>query len=302
MRYETIFCIDGSGEKNLIKAEAKRPIYRIDVKKGKITRSVLGNGESNLDFFARQIKDNAVAKPMLIAADCPIGLPAQPCDVYQSLKAETFLEWLELTKQRLDTDQQEWRKGLISEGYRKCLKPFVEKPRIDKGKTKYQVYTRRLCDKKSNGESVYYLLGNKQVGKAALQFWFEVLQPLRERFQNRLAVWPFESLENGDVVVAECYPALYVESVYGSKISKSTSNQVVRALSCLRNGHGKAMKCEIEMQTWMHAASSSDEFDMFTTAYYISQEMEKGRENILSYPKKNLECETVEGWMLGLRP
>lgn len=300
MRYENVFCIDGSGDKDQNKAKGKRPIYRLDVKKRKIARSVLKNRESSLDFFTRQVEDDTVTKPILIVADCPIGLPAQPRDVYQSLKAKTFLEWLELTKQRLDSEQQEWREGLISEGFRRCLKPFVEKPRIDAGKTKYQVYTKRLCDEKSKGESVYFLLGSKQVGKAALQFWFEVLQPLQERFQNRLAVWPFDSHQNGDVVVAECYPALYDKPVYGSKISnKRNKNEREKALRSLLDD--KKTRCEVTNKTWDDAASSEHSFDMFTTAYYILQEMEKGCTHILWYPKKNPECKTMEGWMLGLK-
>lgn len=298
MRFETVFCIDGSGEKKLKKAEAKRPIYRVDVKKRKIMRPLLENEESGLSFFTRQFKYPSVPKPILIAADCPIGLPVQPRDVYG--RNQTFLEWLESKAQRLP-NQEAWRDRLIAKGIgdRSKSKPFVEHRKGEEKKEK--IYGRRKCDEESKGESVYFLLGSKQVGKAALQFWFEVLQPLRERFQNRLAVWSLESLRNRDVVVAECYPALYVKPVYGSRISnKRNKTEREKALSRLLDDN--KTRCEVTNKTWDDAASSDHSFDMFTTAYYILQEMEKGRENILSYPKKNLECETVEGWMLGLRP
>ena len=115
-----------------------------------------------------------------------------------------------------------------------------------------------------------------------------------------MAVWPFESLENKDVVVAECYPALYIKSVYGYPVTKSKPTEVVKALSLLRHDHSKAIQCEIEMETWMHAVSSDDEFDTFTTAYYVFNEIMVGCEDILSYPKNIPECKTLEGWILGL--
>ncbi len=295
MRFETVFCIDGSGEKNQERAKVKRPIYRLDVKRRKITRE--NNEESGLSFFTRQIKGMSVPKPILVVVDCPIGLPVQPRDVHSG--NQTFLEWLESTARRLPNEEA-WRDRLIAKGIgdRSKSKPFVEHR---KGEEKKEIYGRRKCDEESNGESVYFLLGSKQVGKAALQFWFEVLQPLRERFQNRLVVWPFESLRNGDIVVAECYPALYVKPVYGSRISnKGNKTEREKALSHLRANN--RARCEVTNKTWNDAASSDHSFDMFTTAYYILQEMDKGRENILLYPKDNLECETIEGWMLGLKP
>jgi hypothetical protein len=69
----------------------------------------------------------------------------------------------------------------------------------------------RECDKKtkirSRAESIFWTVGPKQVGKAALSGWREVLIPALDR-QARL--WPFDgpllSLDSNILTVAETYP------------------------------------------------------------------------------------------------
>jgi hypothetical protein len=131
-RPATVFRIDGSGNKDQKAADLKRPIFRLDVNSGAVSRPLLANGESALQFFSRQVDDETVAKPVLIAADLPIGLPTQRPDVYQAVGAETFLQWLIATQKRLATDRQTWRDGLIAAGvsHRSALRPFVS---IQKG-------------------------------------------------------------------------------------------------------------------------------------------------------------------------
>lgn len=116
MQARTVFCIDGSGNRNQKTANRKRPVYRLDVSGGTISRPLLDSGDSAFQFFARQIADEALPKPVLIAADLPIGLPAQPSDVYEAVGAKTFLQWLCATHDRLVADQQDWREGLIAAG------------------------------------------------------------------------------------------------------------------------------------------------------------------------------------------
>ena len=90
--------------------------------------------------------------------------------------ADSFLTWLETTGKRLGTSGQGWRDLLIAKGVqaRSPLQPFVS---IQEGEDKAQVRHRRKCDVRSKGESVYCLdHSSKQVGRAALQFWFEVLK------------------------------------------------------------------------------------------------------------------------------
>jgi hypothetical protein len=298
IRLGTVFCIDGSGNRDQKAADRKRPIYRLDVGGGMISRPLLGVGETVFQFFARQIGDNAIPKPILIAADLPIGLPAQPSDVYETVRAQTFLEWLDATQERLVSDQQKWREGLIAAGvaHRSALRPFVS---VGKGEEIGAVRAKRLCDCASDAESVYCVdHGGKQVGRAALQFWFEVLWHLRERFKDRVAVWPFQPCEGADIIIAECYPAECQRIVYGTTITKRQPLEVAKALTGLLQDRGRSRN--IPSETWVYAASSEDEFDMFTTAVAL-REMLANEEDIFWHPLDSAACTTMEGWILGLQ-
>lgn len=296
-RPASVFCIDGSGSRDPRAGDRKRPIYRLDIASGTITRPLLARGESSLDFFARQIADESLARPVLIAADLPIGLPVEPAEVYGAVGASTFLEWLAATAVRVAADRQTWREALIAAGVseRSALRPFVS---IRKGDQIGAVRVKRRCDDLAGAESVYCLdHGGKQVGRAALQFWFEVLMPLRERFPARLAVWPFEPPDRAQVVIAECYPAECQRIVFGRTIRKRQPLEVVGALSGLRAS--EAQSGDIPPDTWLHAASSEDEFDMFTTAFAFRRLLSEGR-NIFWHPPDDTACTTTEGWILGL--
>jgi hypothetical protein len=250
-------------------------------------------------FFCRQIDE--APRPVVIAADVPVGLPAEPADVFEFLRVNTFLDWLSASQERLQSDGRHWRDGLIAKGVsgRTSLTPFVS---ICKGDGIGDFAGLRKCDRLSGGESVYCMdHGGKQVGKAALQFWFDVLMPLREKFKEALSVWPFESRASKEVVIAECYPAKCQRMVYPQRISKRQAVGAdgmfgrAQALSWLYND---ANPCGISTNTWIHAASSEDEFDMFTTAFAIRSLMQDGAE-IFWHPG-DLDCILREGWMLGL--
>jgi hypothetical protein len=290
----TILCVDGSGNKNEREANLKRPVYQLDVGSSCITRLIPNENESVCDLFKRLIDDEAVTKPILIAADLVIGLPASRPSVFESVEAQTFLHWLKITSSRLLDDKEHWRGGLIADSVsnRTDLKPFVS---IGKGEKAADVSEKRRCDVACNGESVYCVdHGGKQVGKAAMQFWFEVMLPLREQYGSDLGVWPFESIEEKSIVVGECYPAECQRVVFGRTISKRNPLEVAKALSGLvkdEDGNGR-----IGTTTWIHAASSEDEFDMFTTAFAFRTWLQDGKD-VFWCPE---ECKQMEGWILGL--
>jgi hypothetical protein len=74
----TVFVIDGSGNADQREADKKRPIYQLDVLTGSITRPLLLEGQSALQFLTTQVDSQVVPGPILIAADVTIGLPAVP--------------------------------------------------------------------------------------------------------------------------------------------------------------------------------------------------------------------------------
>lgn len=65
----------------------------------------------------------------------------------------------------------------------------------------------RRCDSLGNAECMFWCLGAKQVGKAAVVGWRDLIAPA----VDRLAIWPFDGdlstlLKQPGIVVAETYP------------------------------------------------------------------------------------------------
>lgn len=290
----TVFAIDGSGDKNRKTAERKRPIYRWDAGLNRVCRVTPQADQSAANIFSAAIESAGDADQILIAADLPIGIPADPTDVYASANPPTFLGWLDEAWKRCENDC--WRNQLIASGVdrRTSHKPFVS---LGKGQQRGGWDGKRRCDQIANAESVYAVdHGPKQVGKAALQFWFDVMIPLRRSFPKQTAVWPFEETRNAKVIFAECYPALCQRMLFGGNVSKRNSLAVATALSELTSDPDT--RAVASLPTWIHAASSEDEFDMFVTAIAISKMIRKQR-SIFQVPAVS-EIQQVEGWILGL--
>ena len=168
------------------------------------------------------------------------------------------------------------------------VSPFVD---LAKGEKKASGrFPLRKCDTATKAESLYWCVGAKQVGKAALHFWRECLLPLRQELKGGLAVWPFEQHIGKSVVVAECYPASLYRSVYGRVVRKTSGSDVASAVHSL----WQRQPGICDQLTWLQAASSEDDFDMFSTAVALLQKAAE-MSAILQSPT---EAAPVEGWML----
>ncbi len=291
--FSQIFCIDGSGNRAQKSADLKRPIYQVETAERKVSRIQL-NGQSAFSYFKMQCNTVSHTNRILIAADVVIGLPAQPEPPWGG--SNTFPEWLEATQARIG--QSEWREELIANGLeeKSADRPFVK---VKKGLKKLIAY-KRLCDTVTSGESVYCIdSGPKQVGRASLQFWFEVLMPLKREFQDLVAIWPFESFKDKPIVVAECYPTASQANLELPRNIKRNAPKVVDAILSLKSRRENYI--DVSESTWLHAVSSEDEFDTFTTAFEFANRGEI--EDLMWHPVGD-EFEFIErreGWMLGLR-
>jgi len=253
-------------------------VYRIDL-----------GGKTAYSFFKSYCSKATVSNPILIAADVAIGLPSESNLVWE--EAKDFPTWLSLTDSRIEDN---WRDEIIADNLedRNNQRPFTK---VSKG-TKSQIAQKRLCDKITKGESVFCIdSGAKQVGRASLQFWFEVLCPLRKDFHEKIAIWPFESMEGKAIVIAECYPVASQNNLQLPSGIKRNPPKVVKEILKLRK---KSNDIQIAEATWFHAVSSEDEYDMFTTSLAIANP--KDIAELFWYPKKE-EVKTKEGWMLGLK-
>jgi len=76
-------------------------------------------------------------------------------------------------------------------------------------------------------ETVYKLLGSKQVGKASIS-GIRVLRHIRERSQGAVTFWPFEKV--GGSVMVEIYPTLFRKKATGSTAKLRTAKELNVAL------------------------------------------------------------------------
>jgi hypothetical protein len=74
----------------------------------------------------------------------------------------------------------------------------------------------RICDRANEGRGaaspIFWTIGGKQVGKAALLGWRSVLAPALQDNDLDVSIWPFdgaftELIARGGIVIAETYPA-----------------------------------------------------------------------------------------------
>ena len=274
--FRTCLCVDGS-----VRDPRKRPMYCVTVENG---RPRVRRCPTNADVLG--IRKGEFERPILVTADVPIGLPSGFQEVYG---CRTFIRWLENRMNR-----QGWT-DLVTDSVasQSPQRPFVV---CKRGESKYDGrFPRRVCEEKTNGESLYWCVGGKQVGKAALHFWHRTLLPLREHLGDDLAIWPFESIEEKNVVIAECYPAILYNRVWGRRVTKTNPYDVVDAV--YEEKRNLADYCDDK--TWLHGVSSDDEFDMLTTALAIAR-WNCQPCHFLTAPDEDL-IRTVEGWMLGLQ-
>lgn len=276
--FETVLCVDGSCGK-----ESKRPVYRYRRDEGPVI-SRFRHSKGVLSVLDRAM-DSELPRPILITADVPIGLPAKFDQVWRQFGG--FLPWLDARA------TAGWDSIVVDSVAKQTAEsPFVVCQKDEK-KARGQ-FPLRKCDEIAQGESVYWCVGVKQVGKAALQFWRDTLVPLRRYFGSEVGVWPFDCISDKAIVIAECYPAILHARVWGRRVTKSNPLDVVDAVfdRLQRERHLSDEK------TWLHAASSEDDFDIFTVAVVIA-EVAGEPDKLFSAPES---ATPVEGWMLMLPP
>lgn len=295
-----IYVVDGSGDKNRRQAERKRPIYELDLQSMSIRRLLPSKGQSTREVFQSALAELSHDESALIAADVPIGIPAEPRDVYESIGETDFIGWLEAIASSHSGREQgaefNWRDELIANGVanRSATQPFVS---LGKGEKRGGWDGKRQCDLAAGAESIYCVdHGAKQVGKAALQFWWEVMIPIRQQHAGETAIWPFEDPQQARITFAECYPALCHRHVFGSGVSKRNPIAVATALIDLQSQN--ELTVGVETPTWIHAASSEDEFDMFTTAIAMASFAQSGKD-LFACPDSD-SIREIEGWIIGL--
>lgn len=169
---------------------------------------------------------------------------------------------------------------------------------------------RRACDRARPGrraaEALFWTVGGKQVGKAALAGWRDVVLPaLRE---GRAAIWPFHGelltlLHPGAVVLAEIYPADAYGRLGVPRISKRDPRSRREACAALRRWLRSAGITASRRLTEQLAsgfgpgASGEDPFDA-VAALLGMLDVVLGRTEL--HEPVDPVARTIEGWILGL--
>lgn len=270
-------------------------------------------------LFAR-LRRSAVGMGTVLAGfDVPIGLPAAYArragitDFAALLPRLGAGEWLDF-----------YRVAERADEIRPC-RPFY--PRAPGGKRQSHLLEGlgvgsmrdllRLCDLRHAGRGdaapMFWTLGGKQVGKAAISGWHDLIAPALARGEIRL--WPFDGtleslLASGGVVVAETYPAefyaplgvRFAPGAAGERWGKrSRPGRAANAGALLRWAEETAIELAPELRTALldgfgDGADGDDRFDAVVGLFGML-DVVLGR--LPSGEPLDEQTRRVEGWMLG---
>ena len=125
----------------------------------------------------------------------------------------------------------------------------------------------RDVDRLTGAESMFKLVGAKQVGRAAQELWRELRRSRLEGHAFRL--WPFEAdLDAAGVVVAEIYPRTAYEEVLGRTALRKRDPAARREAALLLRP---------EVRETVAAAATEDDLDAAVSAVAILRRLAGGR-------------------------
>jgi hypothetical protein len=171
---------------------------------------------------------------------------------------------------------------------------------------------RRACDRARPGrraaEALFWTLGGKQVGKAALAGWRDVVLPaLRD---GRAALWPFQGrlaalLRPGAVVLSEVYPAdayARIGAVRVSKRDRPSRREACEAMERWIAAGGVVPSRLLERQLAEGFGPRPDGEDPFDAVVALLGMLDVVLGRTALHEPEDPIVRKVEGWILGLGP
>lgn len=175
----------------------------------------------------------------------------------------------------------------------------------------------RQCERKTAarvaGSPLFWTLGGKQVGKAAISGWREFIQPMVK--ENQAGLWPFDGplgdlLRRRSCVIVETYPAeLYSQlgvrfpgGKGGGKTSQTARKQLARQLLSEASGVGAELSgdaCGEVVDGFGGGRDGEDRFDAMIGLLGMLKHVIAG--SPVDAPPTSAVT-SVEGWMLGQQP
>lgn len=298
------------------KDESKRWMGRAELRPGDASYRVyppepVGEIGSLVDRLTDQLPSGGT---LMLGFDFPIGIP-QAYAAKAGLLPAGFRAALGLFGQ-----QEPWQSFYDVSDSPEVCRPFYPPPTQSK-----RLYNKealrialgvqedrdllRLCDRKTDtrpaAECMFFTLGSKQVGRALIEGWSNVLSPEL----NRLRLWPFDGelerlLAEPGVVVVELYPGESYSHVgldhgLGKGLSKrrrqDRRNDVVRgALLGQKNENIELTDAAVSWINWGFLAE--DDFDAMVGLFSMLQVVTGRRPD--GVPDDSA-VRAVEGWILG---
>lgn len=169
----------------------------------------------------------------------------------------------------------------------------------------------RRCDRRRSDRPaaapIFWTLGPKQVGKAAISGWRDVLTPALRSPELDVAIWPFEGelfelLEPGRIVVAETYPAEFYRHLdikLGSKRSREDRLQNAPTLLLWADRAGVELTTGMTETLVDGFGDSPEGEDPFDAAIGLFGMLNVILNRRPSGAPSDDEIRKVEGWMLG---
>ena len=159
----------------------------------------------------------------------------------------------------------------------------------------------RRCDVSCNAASIFWTLGPRQVGKAAICGWNEVLQHRPESWK----IWPFETVNpSTDRWIAEIYPTLAYRIIglprnFGKRYPSARKAQ---AGTLIRFAGDLGLHLDEHLLTLVHNgfgenADGEDPFDAFVALLGMVESMHR-----IPFPDapRDEAVRKYEGWIFGL--
>lgn len=266
-----------------------------------------------LSSYFRRLRDDIDADAAVLAGfDFPIGLPASYAD---KVGVTDFVD--ELPR----FGHGEWDEFYCPAPSPSCIserRPFY--PAGSTGGTKKQHLVkklgfatddnlRRCCERSTNAQALFWLVGAKQVGKAAISGWRDLLAPALVN-NLELSIWPFDGplfdlLARPGIVVAETYPAamyrhLDLEIRQSSRKKTSQSDRVNDAPAMRAWARDRGVRLESQLETELvggfgSGRSGDDRFDAVVGLFGM---LDVVLGNLASGEPEN-DATKIEGWILG---
>lgn len=157
----------------------------------------------------------------------------------------------------------------------------------------------RRCDRVAKAAEIFWLIGAKHPGHAAIAGWRDMLAPMLRN--DSVVLWPFDAslqelFKNGKTVVAECYPAeVYRWLGIPRNFSKRSRERRAAQAPLLRRW---AAEAGVEIEADAESGFPSD--DAFDAVIGLIGMLEVVLGRRPACEPEDSEVRQIEGWILGL--